>query len=227
VRPERVNKWPNSLIATWWWKKHIDCHCDSTSSVSCVRVEKTRVELRKREKKNERNAHSHSKSDAKSCAVGGAHYVIITLIRSITLTACPQICVGVAFCDTWIIKAFKWQYFMFPLLIPFLTARGPPDVVRSAVVSGHSPGAFIYSPGNSVCWFIKNTRGRTRKQNTFWWLINTGVKNQPHTIGYVSNIHWTCRIIQTEDFIINRSFRLHIPYNWYTQHGNLKNIYMA
>jgi hypothetical protein len=19
MRPERVNKWPNSLIATWWW----------------------------------------------------------------------------------------------------------------------------------------------------------------------------------------------------------------
>lgn len=69
--------------------------------------------------------------------------------------------------------------------------------------------------------------GGTKKQNTFWWLINTGLKKSTaYYNNYVSNIRQVNRIIKASNCIIKRSSGLHIPCNWYTLNENLEKKYV-
>jgi hypothetical protein len=59
---------------------------------------------------------------------------------------------------------------MIELLTPFLTARGPPDAVRSVVVSGHSTGRIHTLAGpfgllvyQKYAW--RGERGKREREN--------------------------------------------------------------
>jgi len=71
-----------------------------------------------------------------------------------------------------------------------------------------------HSLGYSVCWFIKNARGRMKKTEYILVINKYGGKNQPPTtIDHATNIRLAYRIINVGGSIINHSFRLYIPYN--------------
>lgn len=84
----------------------------------------------------------------------------------------------------------------------------PLVVVRSAVVSGHSPAAFIFAV------LVYQKYAWENEKTEYSLVVNKcGVKSQPRTMRCASDVRWVYTIVQAADSIINRSFRLHIQYN--------------